>query len=69
MFIFEGQKINKFKDVRIPKKREYFNTGRFIADKGQYGGEKAFNPNGVRKDEALEELDKDITTQEEKGDQ
>lgn len=40
MYIFEEMKVNKFKLVRIPSKGEYFNTGRYIAEKGgMYGGE------------------------------
>lgn len=40
MYIFEEMKVNKFKLVRIPSKGEYFNTGRYMAEKGgMYGGE------------------------------
>lgn len=48
MEIPEKLKINKFKDVRIPKKSEYFNTGRFIVDNGVYGGEKPVDVTGDR---------------------
>lgn len=39
MYVPEKLKVNKFKEVRIPSKGEYWNTGRFIADTGTYGGE------------------------------
>lgn len=40
MYVFEELKVNKFKLVRIPSKGEYFNTGRYMAEKGgMYGGE------------------------------
>lgn len=52
MYVPEELKINRFKEVRIPKKSEYFNTGRYIADNGVYGGESELvNMNGTTKQE------------------
>jgi len=39
MYVPEKFKLNKFREVRIPKKREYFMTGRYIADNAIYGGD------------------------------
>lgn len=64
MFIFDGMKINKFKDVRIPKKAEYFSTGRYIEDKGFYTGENAIEAGRTRKDEVMQDLCRDVDKQD-----
>lgn len=52
-------KTNKFKDVRIPSKGEYFNTGRFMQEKGQYGGEEnGIQANGTAKIQNVADLEK-----------
>lgn len=65
MIIPEKMKVNKFKEVRIPSKSEYFNTGRYRAESGTYGGEEeAVNVTGTHKvDNAADlvrELDKEV---------
>lgn len=57
MYIPEKMKINKFKDVRIPSKREYFNTGRFMQVPETYGGEDPVNVKGENKVDTLEALE------------
>lgn len=61
MYIPEGFKTNKFKNVRIPSKGEYFNTGRFIMEKGVYGGEEPAAVNEPTKIQVMEALERDIT--------
>lgn len=61
MYIPEGFKTNKFKAVRIPSKGEYFNTGRFIMEKGVYGGEnEPASVNEPTKVQVMEALIKDV---------
>lgn len=64
MIVPEKLKINKFKEVRIPTKGEYFNTGRFTADAGKYGGDELADMAAptTKVDDAIllmEELDKE----------
>lgn len=65
MYIPEKMKFNKFKDVRIPSKGEYFNTGRFLQDKAVYGGEdKPVNVTGTQKVDDLEALERELANSE-----
>lgn len=57
MYIHEKMKINKFKDVRIPSKGEYFNTGRFMQEPETYGGEDPVNVKGENKVDTLAALE------------
>lgn len=61
MYVPEKLKINRFKEVKIPRKRDYFMTGRYVADKGVYGGEDTpANVAGERKTETAQECLNDI---------
>lgn len=60
MYIPEKMKINKFKDVRIPSKGEYFNTGRFMQEPETYGGEDPVNVRGENKVDTLAALEKEL---------
>lgn len=65
MYVPEEMKINKFKEVRIPSKGEYFNTGRFNAMPTQYGGDDtAVNVRGYSKVENAQALTKEIEKSE-----
>lgn len=64
MYIPEKMKINKFRDVRIPSKGEYFNTGKFMQVPEQYGGEETpVNVIGENKVDTLAELEKELDKQ------
>ena len=61
MYVPEKLKINKFREVRIPKKREYFMTGRYIGDTGIYGGEETeVNTQGEHKVDTAQKCLEDI---------
>lgn len=61
MNIPEKMKINKFRDVRIPSKGEYFNTGKFMQIPQQYGGDETpVNVIGENKVDTLAELEKEL---------
>lgn len=61
MYVPEKLKINRFKEVKIPRKRDYFMTGRYVADKGVYGGEDtAADVAGERKTETAQHCLEDI---------
>lgn len=68
MYIPEGFKTNKFKEVRIPSKGEYFNTGRFMQDKAVYGGDQPAAVNEPTKVQVMEALVKDVETSNKPGD-
>lgn len=68
MYIPEELKINKFHDVRIPSKGEYFNTGRYQSDTSKYGGEEtAIDVRGTTKVDDTEALMQELERQEEEG--
>lgn len=72
MNVPEKLKINKFREVRIPKKGEYFNTGRFMTDTGIYGGEDTVElyPDTTKADAAyalMEEIERFDRQREETG--
>lgn len=61
MYIPKKMKINRFKDIRIPSKGEYFNTGKFMQVPNQYGGEETpVNVVGENKVETLEQFEKEL---------
>lgn len=68
MYIPNEMKVNRFKETRIPKKGEYFNTGRYNAIPQNYGGEEAVNVTGENKVDRCEGLMKEFDKMRENED-
>lgn len=69
MFVFEEMKTNRFKDVKIPKKAEFYKRSGFIEDNGmRYGGEETTPTDGRQLDDIKSMLEHDakMAAEEEK---